>query len=62
VRNRSAQFLAERAAAEREMCEFCHAPPGDPCRNAKNGEPVQFQTAHAVRVQLALERAAEEPA
>lgn len=62
MRNRSAQFLAERAAAEREMCPFCHQPPGSPCINSKNSEPVQFQTAHADRVQLALQRAAEEPA
>lgn len=60
--NRSAQFLAERAAAERELCPFCHQPPGERCRNSKTGEPVQFQTAHFERVQLALERDAEEPA
>lgn len=60
--NRSAQFLTERAYAELELCPFCHQPPGEPCLNAKTGEPLQFLTAHFERVQLARSRAAEEPA
>lgn len=48
-RARRAQFDRRRSAAERHRCPYCHAEPGDTCRNSSTGEPLTCYPAHPAR-------------
>lgn len=34
-------------------CEYCHATPGEPCRNLRTNQPLQNAPAHTCRTKLA---------
>lgn len=47
---KSIQFRTTRSHAEQYPCPYCHAKPGETCRNSANGEPVVYQPAHLARL------------
>lgn len=49
--SRTIEFRNQREHAEQFPCPYCHAAPGETCRNSANGELLVNLPAHLTRLQ-----------